>query len=144
MKTIKQILVLGLVCFILFSLHSCRPFYALGNNGAVPMVFIKPVYADSALVTTHIGGRYTHSIDSAYHKNEMNYFGQLDWSRTHILKKYNYSYGAFGYMGTYKVAKIEDFKGKKTYYGGGLAGEFCLNISQQKSVDIRIIGIKGA
>ena len=144
MKTIKQILVLGLVCFISFSLYSCLPYYALGNNGAVPMEFIKPVYADSALVTTHIGGRYTHTIDSAYsHKNEVNSFGQLDWSRTHILKNYNFSYGAFGYMGTYKVAKIEDFKGKKTYYGGGLSGEFCLNIPQQ-SGDFRIIGIKGA
>lgn len=144
MKSIKRTFEIGLVCFLLFSLHSCTPYYALGNNGVNPIVFIKPVYADSALVTTYIGGKYTHTIDSAYsHKNEVNYFGQLNWSQTHTLKYYNFSYGAFGYLGTYKVAELENFKGNKTYYGGGISSEFCLNIPL-KSVDLRIIGIKGS
>lgn len=144
MRLIKQTFEIGLVCFLLFSLHSCTPYYALGNNGVDPIVFIKPVYSDSALVTTYIGGKYTHTADSAYsHKNEVNHFGLLNWSQTHTLKNYNYSYGAFGYLGTYKVAALENFKGNKTYYGGGLSGEFCLNIPLN-TADLRLIGMKGS
>lgn len=144
MKSIKLTIEIGLVCILLFSLNSCTPYYALGNNGVNPIVFIKPVYTDSSLVTTYIGGKYTHTTDSAYsHKNEVNYFGQLNWSQTHTLKHYNFSYGAFGYFGTYKVAELENFKGNKTYYGGGLSSEFCLNIPLTNS-DLRIIGIKGS
>jgi hypothetical protein len=142
-KSIKRILKAGLLLSLLFSLHSCTPYYAFGNNGVDPIAFIKPVYADSASVTTYIGGKYTHTIDSAYnHKNEVNYFGQLNWSQTRTSKYYNFSYGAFGYLGSYKVAKLEDFKGNKEYYGGGVSSEFCLNIPL-RSVDLRLIGIKG-
>jgi len=144
MKLIKRTLVIVLVCFLLLSLHSCIPFYALANNGVNPIVFIKPVYTDSALVTSYIGGKYTHTIDSAYsHQNEVNYFGQLNWYQTHTLKHYNFSYGAFGYLGNYKVAELENFKGNKKYYGGGLSGEFCLNIPL-KCIDLRVFGIKGS
>jgi hypothetical protein len=143
MKSIKRTCEIGLVCILLFSLYSCTPYYALGNNGVDPIVFIKPVYADSTSVTNYIGGKYTHTLDSAYHKNEVNYFGQLNWSQTHTLKYYNFSYGAFGYLGTYKVTELENFKGNKTYYGGGLSSEFSLNIPL-KTVDLRIIGIKGS
>ena len=119
MKSIKQAFEIGLVCFLLFSLYSCAPFYALGNNGVAPIVFIKPVYADSASKATYIGGKYTHTTDGAYnYKDEASYFGQLNWSQIHTLKYYNFSYGTFGYLGTYKVAELESFKGNKTYYGG--------------------------
>ena len=144
MKSIKQAFEIGLVCFLLFSLYNCTPFYALGNNGVAPIVFIKPVYADSALTTTYIGGKYAHTTDEAYsHTDEVNHFGQLNLSQSHILKYYNFSYGAFGYLGAYKVAELENFKGNKTYYGGGLSSEFCLNIPL-KSIDLRIAGIKGS
>ena len=144
MKLIQRAFEIGLVCFLLFSIHSCTPYYALGNSGVDPIVFIKPVYADSATVSTYIGGKYTHTVDSAYsHKNEVNSFGQLNWSQTHTFKYYDVSYGAFGYLGTYKVAEVESFKGNKKYYGGGLSSEFCLNIPL-KSVDLRPIGIKGS
>ena len=142
MKPIKQISILGFACIILSSLYGCSAFYAFGNNGAAPMTFIKPVYADSAKVITHVGGRYTHTSEGAYNENEATYFGQLELSQTHILRSYNFSYGVFGYKGKYKVAELEDFKGKKEYYGGGLAGEFSLNVPT-KRVDIRI-GIKGS
>ncbi|MGC3977371.1 MAG: hypothetical protein QM751_03525 [Paludibacteraceae bacterium] len=128
MKPTKLIAGIGFVCYVLSLMQSCTPYYALGNNGIDPIVFVKPVYKDSALVTTYIGGKYTHSVDSAYsHANEVNYFGQLSCSQTHILKYYNFSYGAFGYLGNYKVAKIDNLKGNKMYYGGGISSEFCLD-----------------
>ena len=144
MKWIKRTFEIVLACSLFFSFYSCTPYYALGNNGIDPIVFIKPVYADSTLVTTYIGGKYTHSSDSAYsHKNEVNYFGQLNWSQTHTFKHYNFSYGAFAYTGNYKVAELENFRGDKSYYGGGISGEVCLNIPLE-NVDLRIMGLKGS
>ena len=46
-------------------------------------------------------------------------------------------------MGSYKVAGVENFNGNKSYYGGGLSNEFCLNIPLS-NVDLRLIGIKGS
>jgi len=73
---------------------------------------------------------------------ERNYFGQLYWAQTHIEENYNYSYGAFGYLGSYKVAEVDNFKGNKSYYGGGISGELNYNVPL-KTCDIRFIGIKG-
>jgi len=144
MKLTKSILKFSLSGLLIFIIHGCTPFYGLGNNGIDPIVFIKPVFTDSSCVTTYIGGKYTHTTDSAYnHKNEENYFGQLNWSQTHTTKNYIYSYGVFGYMGSYKVAEVENFNGNKSYYGGGLSNEFCLNIPLS-NVDLRLIGIKGS
>src|SRR5674476_260025 len=117
MKLIKQIIETGFVILLSFSIHSCTPYYALGNSGADQIVFVKPVYKDSALITNYLGGRFVHTIDSAYeHKNEVNYYGLLNWSQTHTERYFNFSYGAFGYLGSYRVAELENFKGNKSYY----------------------------
>jgi len=143
MKTIKHIIVILTGCILLVFIHGCSPYYAFGNAGIDPIAFNKPLYADSAKVTTYIGGKFTHSVDSAYdQKGERNYFGQLYWAQTHIEKYYNYSYGAFGYLGSYKVAAVENYKGDKSYYGGGLSSEINFNIPLS-NVDFRLIGVKG-
>ena len=143
MKTIKRVIVIFIGCVLLVSIHGCSPYYAFGNAGIDPIAFNKPLYADSVKVTTYIGGKCTHSVDSAYdQKGERNYFGQLYWAQTHIEKYYNYSYGAFGYLGSYKVAAVENYKGDKSYYGGGLSSEINFNIPLS-NVDIRLIGVKG-
>jgi len=144
MKLTKSILKISMAVLLMVTFHGCTPYYGLGNNGVDPIVFIKPVFADSSRVTTYIGGKYTHTTDSAYnHKNEVNYFGQLNWSQTHTTKNYNYSFGVFGYLGSYKVAAVENYNGNKPYYGGGLSGEFCVNIPLD-NVDLRLIGMKGS
>ena len=144
MKVLKRTLEICFVSALMLLLHGCYPYYALGNNGVDPIVFVKPVYTDSSLVTSYIGGKYTHTIDSAYsHMNEVNHFGQLNWSQTYTAKHYNFSYGAFGYVGSYKVDKLDDFKGDKPYYGGGLSSELCLNIPLHNA-DLRLIGMKGS
>jgi hypothetical protein len=144
MKSIIRTFEIGLLTLLLLLVHSCTPYYALGNNGVDPIVFVKPVYIDSATTSSYIGGKFTHTTDSAYsNKNEANYFGQLNWSQTQTGKYYCFSYGAFGYLGSYKVVALENLKGNKSYYGGGLSSEFCLNIPLGNA-GLRLIGIKGS
>lgn len=143
MKIIKSLIVLVFGCVLLFSLHGCYPYYAFGNGGIEPIVFNKPLYADSIKETTYIGGKFTHSADSAYyHNGETNYFGQVYWAQTHTEEYYNYSYGVFGYAGSYKVTEVVNYNGKKPYFGGGLSGEINFNVPLN-TIDIRFIGAKG-
>jgi hypothetical protein len=144
MKTINSFIFFFCGCTLLFSLQGCSPpFYAFGNNVVDPIVFNKPLYADSIKQTTYIGGKYNFTPDSANsHKNEKNYFGQLYLAQTHIARNYNYSYGVFGYIGSYKVAELENYNGNKSYYGGGLSCEFNYNIPIE-DCDIHPFGIKG-
>jgi len=130
-------------CAFLFSIQGCYPYYAFGNGGVEPIVFVKPVYADSSRVTTYIGGKYTHSVDSAFgHRNESNYFGQIYWSQTQTERNYNFSYGVFGYLGSYRVVEVPLFQGNKPYYGGGLSGEISIN-TPFRNFDLRFAGLKG-
>ena len=108
-----------------------------------PIVFTKPVYRDSTRVSDYIGGKFTTSPDNSYnHSNETNSFGQIYWFRTHTHEYYNFSYGAFGYTGNYKVTAVEELAGNKSYFGGGVSGDFCANIPLDM-IDIRIAGLKG-
>jgi len=143
MRTVRLFIYYFGVCMLVLSLPGCSPYYAFGNSGIEPIVFNKPLYSDSVKVATYIGGKYTQTVDSAYdQKGEKNYFGQLYWAQTHTEKCYNYSYGAFVYLGSYKVTAVENYNGNKSYYGGGLSGDFNFNLPL-KTVDIRFIGIKG-
>lgn len=143
MKTINCLFFLVCGCTLLFSVQSCSPFYAFGNNAVDPIVFNKPLYSDSTKLTTIIGGKYNFTPDSSYsHKGEKNYFGQLYWAQTHTAKYYNYSYGVFGYMGSYKVAVMDNYNGNKSYYGGGLSCECNYNFPID-NCDVRPLGIKG-
>ncbi|MDD4970967.1 MAG: hypothetical protein PHT07_16185 [Paludibacter sp.] len=143
MRKIIHLIAILVGCVLIFSLAGCTPYYAFGNAGIEPIAFTKSLYADSIKVSTYIGGKFTHSIDSAYyHRGETNYFGQFYWAQTHIEKHFNYSYGAFGYIGSYKVLEVESYAGKKPYYGGGLSGEVNYNVPL-KTIDLRFIGVKG-
>lgn len=143
MKTIRRFIVIVCSCVLLFSLHGCYPYYAFGNGGIEPIVFNKPLYADSTKLTSYIGGKFTRSANSAYyHSEETNYFGQAYWAQTHTKEYYNYSYGAFGYIGSYKVTEVVNYNGNKPYFGGGLSGEINFNVPL-KTIDIRFIGVKG-
>jgi len=143
MQSAKRFIGILSVCVFLLANHGCSPYYAFGNSGIDPITFNKPLYADSTKVTTYLGGKFTQTLDSAYWQSgERNYFGQLYWAQTHIEENYNYSYGAFGYLGSYKVTDVANFKGNKSYYGGGMSGEINYNVPF-KTCDIRFIGIKG-
>ena len=125
------------------TVSSCTPVYYMANSGVEPIVFTKPIYRDTATVTAYIGGKFAHSIDSAFnHVGETNYYGQLYYFRTHTNKYHNFSYGGYGYMGEYNVQAVKAYRGKKNYYGGGLSGDINLNLPL-KFLDYRIIGIKG-
>lgn len=139
----KYLAISATISLLLF-LPGCRPYYGFGSSGIDPIVFVKPVYADTARVSTYAGGSFTHTPDSAYgHWNESNMSGKFYLARTQSEKYYTFSYGAFGFMGKYHVAEIPGYRGYKSYYGGGLSGEFCFNIPFG-STDIRLFGLKGS
>jgi len=143
MQRVKRFIGILTVCVFILFIHGCSPYYAFGNSGIDPITFNKPLYADSLKVTNYIGGKFTQTVDSAYMQNgERNYFGQVYWAQTHIEENYNYSYGAFGYLGSYKVTDVDNYKGNKSYYGGGMSGEINYNVPL-RTCDIRFIGIKG-
>lgn len=132
-----------LVPFLLFTVSSCIPTYYMANSGMDAIVFTTPVYRDSAQVTSYMGGKFTHSVDSSFHRsNETNLFGQVYWFRTHTDKYYNFSYGAFGYYGEYHVSAVQEYRGKKGYFGGGLSSEYSWNIPLGFA-DFRVFGLKG-
>jgi len=132
-----------LIFFVVINVTSCVPAYYMANSAMEPIVFTKPLYHDTATVSSYIGGKFNTSLDSAYNNSgETNSFGQIYWFRTHIQKYYNFSYGAFGYLGNYKVTAVNELAGNKSYFGGGVSGEFCVNIPIDV-IDIRVIGLKG-
>ena len=140
MNTLYKILFLSIV---VITITSCVPAYYMANSAMEPIVFTKPLYHDTATVSSYIGGKFNTALDSAYNNSgETNSFGQIYWFRTHIQKYYNFSYGAFGYLGNYKVTAVKELTGNKSYFGGGVSGEFCVNIPVD-AIDIRIIGLKG-
>lgn len=143
MKSANRITGIIFLLVMIFSIHGCTPYYAFGNGGIDPITFNKPIYADSEKVTTYVGGKFTQSLDSAYfHNGEKNSFGQIYLAQTFTEKYYNFSYGAFGYLGSYHVVEVPDYNGNKSYYGGGLSCEFNFNLPF-KTLDVRLIGLKG-
>jgi len=143
MKNFKLLLKISCGCIISIIFQGCYPYYAYGNAGVDPILFTKPIYTDSSKTSTYIGGKFSQSQDSAFnHSGEKNYFGQLFWSQTQTNRNYNFSYGGYGYFGSYKVLEIKEFSGKKSYYGAGVSSEINLNIPLS-IIDIRIVGVKG-
>lgn len=142
MRILKSVVVAAIIA-LLFSTSGCLPRYGIANGGGEPIHFTKPVYRDTAVSATYVGGKYSHTMDSAYsNRNESSYFGELYLYRSHTREYYNFSYGAFGYTGKYKVAVIEQYRGSKGFYGGGVSSEFNLSIPTQ-FVDLRLVGIRG-
>ena len=132
-----------LLLLISLSSCSCITSYYMGNSGMEPIVFTKPAYRDSTRVSDFIGGKITTSPDSTFNRSdETNSFGQIYWFRTHTHKYYNFSYGAFGYLGNYKVTAVKELAGNKSYFGGGVSADICANIPLDV-IDIRIAGLKG-
>jgi len=139
-----RLLFLAIVAGIVFFMFGCKPQYGIANGGGEPIYFGKPVYKDSAVSAIYVGGKFCHSIDSAYsHKNETNYFGELYVYRSHSWQYLNLSYGLFGYTGSYKVAAIQKYAGKKTYQGGGISSEMNMRFSN-KNFEFRVLGIRGS
>lgn len=128
---------------LILQFYGCYPEYGIANSGGEPIYFTKPVYEDSAMTANYIGGKYSHTLGSAYsNKNEYSYFGKLYVYRSYTQRYFNFSYGVFGYMGSYKVDKVEEYRGFKSFYGGGVSSEINLNIPFSIG-NIRPIGFRG-
>lgn len=150
MKQLKIVFKGLFITLIAIIVSSCIPSYYMANRAMDNIVFTKPVYRDSSRVTSYIGGKFTqslnisqnHSNETNYNPNDANYFGQLYLFRTHTKRNYSYSYGAFGYYGDYNVEAVKAYNGKKSYFGGGISSDICLNIPLDM-IDIKIAGLKG-
>lgn len=124
---------------------SCSTLY-IANSGIDPIVFTKPVYADSITANTYMGGkinRSTYTDPMELLRN--NYFGQAHIFQTITGKYLNSSYGAFGYMGKIIVKDAIDNipTGYKNYFGGGISADIQLNIPVS-NFNLKPIGFKGS
>lgn len=139
----KIILFLSMIIALVLVTFGCRPQYGIANGGGDPIYFSKPIYKDSAVNAIYAGGKFCHSMDSAYlHKNETNYFGELYIYRSHAWRYLNLAYGLFGYTGSYKVAKVQKYVGNKSYQGGGISSEVNIRVSNE-NFEFRVFGIRG-
>lgn len=134
---------------IVLTFSSCSSLF-IANSTIEPIVFTKPVYRDSAIVSSYIGGKLNKSFfQNAYSDVKDNYYGQLNVSQTQTEEYYNLSYGAFGYFGKIGILNkfydngIYETTDYKKYYGGGVSADFQLSIPFQNII-IRPFGIRAS
>jgi hypothetical protein len=143
LKTVGFLLTLAAFC----SLESCSLSY-FANPAIDPIVFTKPVYCDSAVTSSYIGGKInssTYNNNNYYYENsekKQNFYGQAYVFQTRTEKYFSFSYGAFGYYGQIDAQTNSTLPNFLSYAGGGISSEINLNIPL-KFIDIRPIGIKG-
>lgn len=147
MKRYFKSLILIVMTVFLVTFSSCSTFF-IGNSNIEPVVFVKPVYRDSASITSYVGGKFNRSeFMNPYSDMHTNYFGQLNWSQTQTEKYFNLSYGAFGYYGQITLNQYESSEPfditNKGYFGGGVSADIQLNLPFE-NVNIRPIGIRGS
>lgn len=137
---------LSFVAITLFSMtfSSCSTLF-IGNSNIEPIVFVKPVYRDSAFITSYVGGKFNRSeFMNLYSDMHSNYIGQLNWSQTQTEKYFNLSYGVFGYYGQVSLNEYQNTQMiDKSYFGGGISTDIQLNLPFE-NVNIRPIGIRAA
>lgn len=147
MKHYLKIGYLAIITLFTLGFSSCSTFF-IGNSNIEPVVFAKPVYRDSAFVTSYVGGKFNRSeFMNPYSDMHSNYFGQLNWSQTQTEKYFNLSYGAFGYYGQITLDQYESpepfVTTNKGYFGGGISADIQLNLPFE-NVNIRPIGFRGS
>ena len=136
----KFSLIYFLLFAFLFSFSSCSIFN-IANSTIEPIVFTKPVYRDSSSLTSYVGAKYNKTeYLSEYVDMVDNSFGQVHWFQTQIHKNYNYSYGAFGYLGS---IGIEDNgqKDYKNFGGAGISADMQLNLPFT-GINLRPFGVR--
>jgi hypothetical protein len=143
---------LFVITTIVFTLTSCSSLF-FANSTIEPIIFTKPIYRDSAFVSSYIGGKLNKSIFqnaySDFSDISDNYYGQLNLSQTQTEEYYNLSYGAFGYLGKIGIANniydngIYETIDYKNYFGGGVSADFQLSFPLQNII-FRPFGIRGS
>ena len=142
---------LYLLCFatIVLTLSSCSSLF-IANSTIEPIVFTKPVYRDSAFVSSYLGVKLNKSFfQNTYSDIKDNYYGQLNLSQTQTEEYYNLSYGAFGYLGQIGISNMYyennnyETTDYKKYYGGGVSADFQLSIPFQNII-FRPFGLRGS
>ncbi len=118
--------------------------YGVANSGSTSKYLTKPLYEEDAennKAATYVSGQYFTNFGEGYYSDELSRFGDFLIHRVHSEKHHNISYGILGYMGKYHVNELTDFKGDKSFYGGGVTGGFNVRLPIRR-VEWRIIGLQ--
>ena len=132
------ITLLLLVSCLLPSCISVRP-YSIATLGAENTPYSSLFYNGKDTSALYASAN-VFSSSNAYHRKESNFFARFDLHKTHVHKMGAYSYGAFGYRGSYSIRDFEPFEGHKNFYGLGARTEALLRL-QLGNVQIEPIGI---
>ena len=117
------------------------PSFSTATAGQEMAYMAKPLSTDTTKSATYISGAV--GLGSMYDGDDRNTSGEISLHRSHAFKYGNLAYGAHGFLGTYKVTKIDDFTGRKTFHGYGFRGSANINLPFAYS-DWRVIGVEGA
>lgn len=116
-------LLLYTILVISIFISGCKAKYGAGNPFGDKIYFAKNP-DKSGSKTGFIGGNISYTTDSAsYNEKESNYNGSIYFGSSYNMKVIQLSIGAFAYNGKYKVKKITEHEGKKSYYGAGISSE---------------------
>lgn len=139
-----------LIVFTIF-LTSCTTYFSPvmsgGNNiGYLP----RPTFNDSIKTEKYISGEYHYSEDNS--GNLQFHIGEINISKGHTYKIYNYGYGAFGYMGVAGFEKPTENNSANTIdnftmfvYGGGITTTIGLQtVSQNGNFNFRFLNWENA
>lgn len=106
---------LALFASALFMLSSCSTYLTpaiLGNNmGYLP----KAMVADSLIVLTSVSGSFAGAASPVLGSVAFE-MGMLSINRSHTFKKFNISYGVFGYLGKAELVRDDNFTSGSSDY----------------------------
>ena len=147
--TFNKYTLLSILSLTLLLITGCGPtmrtvHYGVANSGSASKYLTKPIYKDTAdnkKAATYVSGQYFTNFGEGYYSDEFSRFGDFLIHRVHSEKHHNISYGILGYMGKYHVNELTDFKGDKSFYGGGVTGGFNVRLPI-KRIEWRILGLQ--
>lgn len=133
-----------LFCGLLVFMAACNTSYSVANRASHTKFSQKPVYKDTVSSGIYASANLYHNDGYGFNTvitKENNTFADFSIHRSHAHKHFKYSYGLFGYFGSYDVQVVEEHKGKKAFQGLGVQGDFKYNIPARK-IDIHPVGVR--
>jgi hypothetical protein len=150
-----------LLLTVLTGLSSCTYRLGAGLHTADVTYLTRPTYRGdsvgrsasyaSAVLSTGFGMDYL--LSSSRNTNTS---GLVNWHRAHTWRRGSLAYGAFGYVGQYKIGngtsdrrdslgrRLTPEAGRYGYQGLGLRASYSVNVPLGETVDWRVAGVEAA